>query len=434
MKKELEIKDVANFELENGLVFRMSKERRQLYVPLEMEENVMRMVHENYGHLGIDKCTNQIQKHYYFPNMREKLGKFIRNCLKCIFYSAAPLSNGMNLHSIEKKPEPWDTLHVDHFGPLEGVNSKHKHVFAVVDSFTKFIKLYATNTSAKEAFCALRKHFTDYSRPRRIISDKGTAFTATEFEAFCKENNVKHIRNSTSAPRANGQVERANRVLKAMLAKLTEPLNHADWKQKLSEVEFALNNTVHCTTKQTPSVLLFGVEQRGQVIDELTEYLHDMHSNKVKNLKEIRKQAEQSIQKSQLYNEKIFKKKHKPAIEFEVGDFVVIKNVDTTVGKNKKLIPKYRGPYVVRKNLGHDRYVITDVENYQVTQIPYNGIIDSSRMKKWLEPCHYDKQIGTEGNTDENYYTNYEYLDNEQCDVPEDDMQYTNYEFLEEQL
>jgi len=38
-----------------------------LYVPSEMEESVMRTVHENYVHLGIDKCANQIQKHYCFP-------------------------------------------------------------------------------------------------------------------------------------------------------------------------------------------------------------------------------------------------------------------------------------------------------------------------------------------------------------------------------
>lgn len=86
-----------------------------------------------------------------------------------------------------------------------------------------------------------------------------------------------------------------------------------------------------------------------------------------------------------MYNQMYHERGHRPAKEFEVGDLVVIKNVDTTVGKNKKLIPKYRGPFVVRKQLGHDRYVVTDVENCQITQMSYNGVIDSSRMKKWLE-------------------------------------------------
>lgn len=317
-------------------------------------------------------------------------------------------------------------------------------MFAVVDSFTKFIKLYATNTGAKESICALRRYFTDYSRPKRIISDRETAFSAMEFGNLCKEMNVEHVLNSTSSPRSNGQVERANRVLKAILAKVTDPVNRADWKQKLSEVEFAMNNTVHCATKQTPTKMLFGVEQRGKIVHELTEYLNEKYSVKEESLQEIRKRAVENIQKSQLQNQKLFEQKHKPAIEFEIGDLVVIKNVDTTVGKNKKLIPKYKGPYMVRKHLGHDRYVITDVENYQVTQIPYNGVVDSTRMKKWLEPYHCEKQVVTKGNTQEklddklnDVHIDYEYLEEESsADGNVGDMAeeyYSDYEYLEDE-
>lgn len=120
-------------------------------MPNEWEENVMRMIHENYGHIGIEKSLMQIQKHYCFPNMREKLNKFIRNCLKCIYYSPPARSNERNLHGIEKVPEPFHTIHIDHFGPLPALKSKRKHVLAVIDSFTKFVKLYAVNgTSTKE--------------------------------------------------------------------------------------------------------------------------------------------------------------------------------------------------------------------------------------------------------------------------------------------
>lgn len=66
-----------------------------------------------------------------------------------------------------------------------------------------------------------------------------------------------------ASPQANGQVERVNRVLKSMLSKLTEHITHADWVSKLVIVEYALNNTMHATTRKSPSLLLFGVEQRG---------------------------------------------------------------------------------------------------------------------------------------------------------------------------
>lgn len=92
-----------------------------------------------------------------------------------------------------------------------------------------------------------------------------------------------------------------------------------------------------------------------------------MYSNDEVDLIELRKHAQEAIQKSQERNLRGFDKTHKPARVFEMGDLVVIKNVVTTVGTNKKFIKKYRGPYVIRKCLGNDRYIITDVENFQVT-------------------------------------------------------------------
>lgn len=165
----------------------------------------------------------------------------------------------------------------------------------------------------------------------------------------------------------------------------------------------AMNNTDHTVTKTSPSKLLFGVEQRGKVVDEFTEYLDYKWGDKeVIDLHELRRKASDAILKSQEYNLNYFNKHHVPAKVFEVGDYVVIKNVDTSVGTNKNLIPKYSGPYVVKERLGHDRYVIEDVENFQVTQIPYHGILDSSRLRMWLEPGKVvDDVLDFESNTGE---------------------------------
>lgn len=64
---------------------------------------------------------------------------------------------------------------------------------------------------------------------------------------------------------------------------------------------------------------------------------------------------------------------------------MVIRNVDTTIGTNKKLIPKFKGPYVVHKTLPNDRYIVTDIENCQLKQIPYQGVIESARLRLWVE-------------------------------------------------
>lgn len=157
-----------------------------------------------------------------------------------------------------------------------------------------------------------------------------------------------------ASPQSNGQVERVNRDLRAMLAKLTDPIEHGDWVERLSQVEFAINNTVHRSIGQTPSMMLFGVEQRGEIVDELTEYLQDIYGNTKRDLDSIREQVSHRIEKSQSYNLKYFNKHHKQPKSFNVGDLVVLKNVDTGAGVNKKLIPRYRGPYIIQKQLGND--------------------------------------------------------------------------------
>lgn len=255
----------------------------------------------------------------------------------------------------------------------------------VVDAFTKFVKLYPANTtSTREVICSLKKYFEYYSRPRRIISDRGTCFTSLEFSEFLVNCNVDHVKVAVASPQANGQVERVNRVLTPMLSKSTEPVRQADWSQLLTRVEYALNNTVHCSTKCTPSELLFGVTQRGPEVDILSEHL----ASKVavsQDLESIRELAAEHITHSQGRNERLFATRSKKPHIYNAGDFVVIRNVDTSVGSNKKLIPKFRGPYVVHKVLPHDRYVIRDIENCQLTQLPYDGVIEAARLRLWKD-------------------------------------------------
>lgn len=99
---------------------------------------------------------------------------------------------------------PFSIVHVDHFGPV-GANATKKHVLLVVDAFTKFVKLYAIKTTAsRETIKCLRDYFNVYSKPKILISDRGTSFTSKEFEEFMNECSVKHVKIATTSPQANG--------------------------------------------------------------------------------------------------------------------------------------------------------------------------------------------------------------------------------------
>lgn len=111
-------------------------------------------------------------------------------------------------------------------------------------------------------------------------------------------------------------------------------------------------------------MLLFGVRQRGLETDELTDYNLDEQrvADQPRDLDAIRTKAEIAIQQSQRKNESQYAKRSVLPRKYVEGEYVVIRNVDTLVGQNKKLIPNYRGPYVVHRMLANDRYITRDTD------------------------------------------------------------------------
>lgn len=232
--------------------------------------------------------------------------------------------NERTVHSIPKEPVPFHTLYMDHYGPWPCLKNQKKYLLVVVDAFTKFTKLYATKTVAvNEVMAFLDKYFAYYSRPVRAISDRGSYFKHVNFEVFASQNNFQHIRNATASPQANGQVERVNRVLTPMLGKMTEPVSQSDWAPLLGRVEYTLNNTVHDTTNQTASKLLFGVDQKGPEIDEMSEYLDNkLNPLQQLDLEQIEQVASAAIRVSQDKNEIQYAKRSVPPSQYQVEDYV----------------------------------------------------------------------------------------------------------------
>lgn len=209
--------------MRNGLIYRKYESRLLFYVPFSMEFNIIHKYHDEMGHYSIKKTMDNIMRNYWFPNLKIKVKKYIRNCLKCIAFSPVSGQKEGFLNSIPKGETPFSTVHIDFLGPLDKKCQSRQHVLVVIDAFTKYVKLYATkSTTSKEAIHHLIDYFRNYSIPQVIISNRGTAFTSQEFQEFLVKNNVQHIKIATVSPQANGQVERINRILTPMIAKLID--------------------------------------------------------------------------------------------------------------------------------------------------------------------------------------------------------------------
>lgn len=186
---------------------------------------------------------------------------------------------------------------------------------------------------------------------------------------------------ASGTPYANGQMERSNRSITSILAKVTKSTK--TWDDAICNVEYALNNSVNRATGKTPSELLFGVEQLGKHTEDLRKLLL-MNDNNQIDLTRVRKEANDRIKSNNSYNQAQYDKRRKIPTTYNVEDYVIIKNVDVSAEVNKKfLIPKFKALYEIKKVSDSDRYVIKDIERFQLSQISYEGVCSPQNMRRW---------------------------------------------------
>lgn len=262
-----------------------------------------------------------------------------------------------------------------------------KYVLVVVDSYTRYTWFFPTKTTKTREMCEhLHFLFNVFGIPLTIISDRGSSFTSNEFLLFLKEFGIIHRKVAVASPWANGLAERANRFLKSSLVRLSnEP---EDWKLLLNKIQYVVNNTVNSSINCTPKLLL-GYDQHFHsdsslkvVIDALAEF-NESFLNSRERAQDI---ARLTTSKIQNYNKAYFDKSHKSPSLYNVNDYVLVRSLQFKIGESKKIKNKYKGPYMISKVLGHNRYVVQDIPGFNVSSRPYNSILSSDKIKPWIKP------------------------------------------------
>lgn len=391
-----------------------------------MVPSVINKFHNQMGHFGVDKVCGLIKRVYWFPKMRERVMDHNKSCITCIAYNPKNKRYDGELTMVEKPKLPFEVIHVDHLGPLERGKGKNEHILALVDAFSKFIKLFPTKTTKTvEVIKCLRSYFNAYSTPLVLVSDRGSAFTSQVFDDFISDHGIKHVKVATACPKANGRVERYNKTMMPLISKLVEESGQS-WDSVLIDAEFLLNNTVNRSTGYTAANLLFGVDQRRRIDNDLTQYLWELSDTDERNLPVIREMASRNNRKQQQYNKAIYDKHCSSNTRYHEGDLVMLRRTNIA-GERSKLKPKFRGPYVVKKVLDKNRYVVSDMDNFQVTNTRFEGIFDPLNMRLYQKAtANQNVQVSYDQGSDEEY-EDIEYLEDEvdtkeRCVISDDEV------------
>ena len=91
-------------------------------------------------------------------------------------------------------------------------------------------------------------------------TDNGPQFYSEEFEAFCDNLGVEHLKGIPYWPPSNGEVENHNRTL-LKIARISK-LEKRDLRKQVENFLFAYRTTPHCTTGMSPAELLFSRKLR----------------------------------------------------------------------------------------------------------------------------------------------------------------------------
>lgn len=392
-----------DYKVEEGRIFRKVGDSNKWVVPSSIKWRVVRDAHDEMGHYGEEKTLKILQRYYWFPRMKQYVKKYLKSCVECAYHKIPGGKREGELHNIPRVPVPFYVVHMDHLGPFPEGSGKNKYILAYIDNFTKYTVLKAVkDVGTKLAGKMVEDVINIFGTPKYLITDQGTAFSAKQFEDVCTENSITHIKNATATPRANGQVERLNRTILTAVTTMYKQEDGKDWDKNLKIIQWSINSMPNKTTGKTPHELLFGYHPRNALKNKLILALEEIQpteeTDALEILNENREYALSQIEKAQVSQKKRFDKARKAPTKYNVGDLVLVQRDAAASGQSRKLMPRYKGPYMVDVVLANDRYLLIDVPGAQRTQRSFRSVFAADKMKSW---CRLEDNIDTEAEEDD---------------------------------
>ena len=250
----------------------------------------------------------------------------------------------------------WRIVSLDMITQLPRTTAGFDCIAVFVDQFSKMVRLVPTTSNltgpgfAKLFFQQLYPH---YGLPLGICSDRGVQWNNEFFRSLCTHLGISLHLTFSYHPRANGQVERLNRVIEEALRHFVGPA-HDDWDDYIPHIEFSINSaktdSTGCTPFQlnrltpplSPTALAFNL---GTTSKPSTAVLHRMYYHLAK---QSLAEAKQSMWNRRPPQSKL------PV--FLPGDLVLLSMSKIALhhpSLRKKFAARWIGPCVVLDLVGH---------------------------------------------------------------------------------
>jgi hypothetical protein len=152
-----------------------------------------------------------------------------------------------------------ELLGIDIFSGLPLSNSNNRVALVITDYLSKYSVVIPlpNKKAATVAEAIIDGWVTKFGFPKALQSDQGKEFTSKLSKAFYNLMGIRKLNTTPYTPKANGLVERFNKVIGNTLAKLVchDQLN---WDKMVPIVAMEYNACVQCSTGETPYFMMMG--------------------------------------------------------------------------------------------------------------------------------------------------------------------------------
>ena len=215
----------------------------RVIIPQIQQSAVLKLIHAS--HYGISYSKAIARSLVWWPRIDEDVANTVRTCQPCQLSAkrhAKPLVTPW-----PKATAPWERVHIDYAGPIDGHN-----FLIITDAYSQYSVIKVVpNLSTATLITHMRYFFADYGLPCLIVSDNGRQLVSQEFKQFLKKNGVRHITSPPWHPSSNGLAERTVQTFKALLARFTQ----GDIHTRVARVTAAMRNRP-TATGQSPAEII----------------------------------------------------------------------------------------------------------------------------------------------------------------------------------
>ena len=348
---------MEKFKIKDNLIFY----NNLVYIPEVLRLEILTKYHEKpaAGHLGIKRTLELITRNFWWPKIKEDVTKYVNSCQSCARNKINRHRKYGLLQPLDTPERPWKSIEIDFLCGLPD-SKGYTVIMVVVDRFSKMIHLipFKQIPDAKQTAKAFMNNiFKLHGLPQDIYTDRGSQFTSALWNEFMHLLKIKNNIATTDHHETVGQVERCNSFIEQYLRAYSRAYYHDDWIDWIYLAEFAYNNSVNESTKETPFFINYGFHPSMDEFFLLPQM--DTNFKYIKNVNTSFNHIKDVLLRSkELYKRHADKKRLEPPV-FKEGDLVWVQTPPSlNIEDYSKLSPCKYGPYKVLEALDNNNYKI----------------------------------------------------------------------------